>query len=190
MSLHYVFWHWPRAGVDQGVYTGKLRRFHEELSTHIGSAGLQGAPAAFRSPAPTWLPPDATVAFSDWYAMENSSQLDALNAGAVSDEVKVAHAELAALYGGGAGSLYDYKRGAAFDPAFVHHSHWFPKPSGMTYDDFYALLAPVTAQPKAALLRRRMVLGPSPEFCLASEQPIELPTPITGILRLPMSRLG
>ncbi len=58
----------------------------------------------------------------------------------------------------------------------------------MSYDDFYTLLEPVTAQPKAVLLRRLMVLGPSPEFCLASEQMFVLPAPIAG-LTLPMSRL-
>ena len=186
MSLHYIFWHWPRTGVDLAVYAGKLVRFQEELELYLGGE-IQGETAAYRSPTPPWLPGEAT-AFSDWYAMENSAKLDAINAGAVADSVRPAHSEIAALYGGGAGSLYDYKKGAALDPTVVQYTHWFPKPAGLSYAELYDLLEPVTAQPNTTLLRRRMVLGPSPEFCLASGLLLELPSPLAAIV-LPMNRL-
>jgi hypothetical protein len=58
----------------------------------------------------------------------------------------------------------------------------------MSYEKLYELLEPVLAQNNTTLLRRRMVLGPSPEFCLASERLHTLPTPIIP-LQLRMSRL-
>ncbi len=187
MSLHYIFWHWPRSGVDLGVYAGKLVRFQEELENYLGG-DLQGETAAYRSAAPPWAPAEATV-FSDWYSLADGSKLDKLNEGALGGpDVKAAHAEVASLYGGGAGSLYDFKRGAAFDPALVTYTHWFAKPTGMSYDDFYLLLEPITTQPNTTLLRRRMVLGPSPEFCLASDQSFNLPPPIQPLI-LQMNRL-
>jgi hypothetical protein len=186
MSLHYIFWHWPRPDVDLGVYAGKLVRFQEELENSMGGE-LQGETASYRSAPPPWVPAEAT-SFSDWYAMVDSSKLDLLNASAVNAAVRPAHNELAALYGGGAGSLYDYKRGAAFDPAFVQYTFWFAKPPGMSYDDLYTLLAPVTESPNTTLMRRRMVLGPSPEFCIASEALHELPAPIAAQV-LQMNRL-
>jgi hypothetical protein len=48
------------------------------------------------------------------------------------------------------------------------------------YDDFYKLLAPVTARPGAALWGRQMTLGPTPEFCLHSATTIELPSRLRG----------
>ena len=186
MSLHYIFWHWPRTGVDLGVYAGKLVRFQEEVENYLGG-DLSGETAAYRSAPPPWIPPDVT-AFSDWYAVENGTLFDKLSDVTAGPAVKVAHSELAALYGGGAGSLYDYKKGYAFDPTFVQYTHWFAKPTGMSYEDFYALLEPITSLPNTTLLRRRMVLGPSPEFCLASEKLYELPGPIVAYT-LQMSRL-
>jgi len=187
MSLHYIFWHWPRPDVDLSVYAGKLVRFQEELENAVGGT-LVGETGAYRSAAPPWTPGDAAV-FSDWYSMDSGARLDELNDGAVGGEaVRLAHTELAALYGGGAGSLYDYKRGTAFDPMFLRYTHWFPKPAGMTYHDFNRLLEPVTSQSNTTLMRRRMVLGPSPEFCLASEALFELPAPLAAST-LQMNRL-
>jgi hypothetical protein len=120
VSLHYIFWHYPRTGVDVAMYAGKLARFQEELENELGDNLLRES-AAYRSDAPPWLP-EGVTAFSDWYALHDASKLDNLNEGAVSKYVKTAHAEIAALYGGGAGSLYDYKRGTAFDPAVVQYT--------------------------------------------------------------------
>ncbi len=56
----------------------------------------------------------------------------------------------------------------------------------MLYDDFYKLLAHVTAQPGVALWGRQMVLGPTSEFCLHSSAPVELP----ANLRVQLARLS
>jgi hypothetical protein len=44
----------------------------------------------------------------------------------------------------------------------------------MTYDDLDATLRPVLKK-AAALYGRKLVLGTTPEFCVESEVPIELP---------------
>lgn len=175
-SLLYIFWSWPRQGVDLAVYGGRLSTFREELEDYMGGQ-LTAETASFSSPAPPWLPKDVP-AFSDWWPMQNASVLDNLNEGALTSNVKPAHDAIAELYGGGAGSLYDWKKGVSYDPSWVNFTHWFAKPAGMSYAALYELLAPVLEQDKVLLLRRRMVLGPSPEFCIASEALFELAKPI------------
>lgn len=185
-SLLYIFWSWPRPGTDLSVYGGRLSTFREELETYMGGQ-LTTETASFRGATPPWLP-ENVPAFSDWWPMPNSSVLDSLNAGALTSEVKPAHDAIAELYGGGAGSLYDWKKGAPYDPSYVKYTHWFAKPAGMSYADLYGLLAPALEQGNTTLLRRRMVLGPSPEFCLASDSLFELMKPIEAFT-LQMTRL-
>jgi hypothetical protein len=52
---------------------------------------------------------------------------------------------------------------------------WLSKPAAMSYDDFYALLSRWTAQTGVGLWGRQMTLGPTPEFCLRSTAPLDLP---------------
>lgn len=185
-TLLYIFWSYPRPGIDPAVYAGRSSTFREELENYMGGQ-LTAETASFLSPPPPWLA-TAGQAFSDWWPLPNASVLDNLNEGSQVSEVKPSHDAVAALYGGGAGSLYDWKKGELYDPSFVNFTHWFAKPAGMSYSDLYELLEPALSAGKATLLRRRMVLGPSPEFCLASEALLELMEPIEP-LTLQMTRL-
>ncbi|MBY0505507.1 MAG: hypothetical protein K2X03_16460 [Bryobacteraceae bacterium] len=169
--IAYLFWHTPRAGVDEAQYAAKLIHFHEELEQlGSGSTGLALDPVAYSLPEVPWIPVNRSV-YLDVYAMDSTSRMETLNSAAVSGPMLQPHQEIAALYGSGAGSLYDVRAGQ-LGPAT--DSYWFAKPQGMTYAELDALLNPLIT-PGVALLRRLMVLGPSPEFCLLSPAPLTLP---------------
>ena len=111
--------------------------------------------------------------YVDVYVMESTAQMELLNVAAVNGTMVEPHAEIAALYGSGAGSLYGVRAG---DLEAAAHSYWFSKPAGMSYAEMDSALAGlITAG--VALLRRMMVLGPSPEFCMFSPAELTLPAP-------------
>ena len=176
--IAYIFWHTPRAGVDEAVYVAKLVRFQEELEQlGTGASGLARDPAAYRVDPVPWFPVLGDVGnrsvYVDVYVMESTAQMELLNVAAVNGTMVEPHAEIAALYGSGAGSLYRVRAG---DVVAAAHSYWFSKPAGMSYAELDAALAGlITAG--VALLRRMMVLGPSPEFCLFSPAELTLPAP-------------
>lgn len=186
MTLHYIFWHWPKADVDLAVYASRLHLFQEALAAEVG-AGLLGRTAVYRSETPPWVPVKGYI-FSDWFTLANGNALDRMNEAAVAKNVRQPHAEIAALYGGGAGSLYDRKTGGDFDPLAVQFTQWFAKPAGMAYAEIYARLEFATKLESTWVLRRRMVLGPSPEFCMVSKALHKLPEPFKPLI-LPMDRL-
>jgi hypothetical protein len=51
----------------------------------------------------------------------------------------------------------------------------------MPYDELWSLLGPRLKRHGATLWMRFMVLGPSPEFCVQSTGPLELPEGFQGI---------
>ncbi|MBL8230611.1 MAG: hypothetical protein JNL98_19120 [Bryobacterales bacterium] len=173
--IAYIFWHVPRAGVDDAIYTARLARFQEELEqAGPNVTGLSAEPASFRLDDVAWIAAGRSV-YLDLYVMDGTAQMEILNTAAVSGDCKLPHDAVAELYGKGAGSLYQIRAGAI--PANPQHSYWFAKPSGMTYAELDQLLAPLLTD--AALLRRMMVLGPSPEFCILSSAAIVLPAAIS-----------
>jgi hypothetical protein len=167
--LAYVFWHWPRPGVSPAVYEATQRRFHSALAgapppgfIRSFSAALSGAPwAAQGGPA-----------YEDWYLVDRSAALDPLNQAAITASRQAPHDAAAALAAGGAAGLYVLRAGTPL-PA-PRHATWFAKPRGMTYADLDATLRDVVAG-GACLWMRYMVLGPTPEFCLQSAAPLNLP---------------
>lgn len=185
--IAYLFWHVPRAGVDEAQYAAKLARFQEELEQVGGSvSGLDADPAAFRVDDVAWINAGRTV-YVDLYLMSDSSKMDVLNGAAVKDGMAAAHGEIAALYGSGAGSLYGVRTGTV-DPVQAKHAYWFSKPAGMSYAELDLALAP-SVDLGAAVLRRMMVLGPSPEFCLLSPVALTLPAAIAGAVYRPLTAL-
>jgi len=167
--LAYVFSHRPASGADVQAYEGALRRFHAELAA--------GRPAGFVD-STTYRFDDG---YSDWYLVENSGALDALNEAAVSGARSSSHDAAARMAGWGSGKLLSLAQGEADLDAM--HEAAFAKPAGMTYADLYAMTAPFTAQAGVALWRRMMVLGPPPEFCLVARAPTELPAEFAPALR-------
>lgn len=173
--IAYVFWHVPRVGADDAIYTARLARFQEELEkAGPNTTGLAADPQCWRMDDVPWLAAGRTV-YADLYLMDGTAQMEILNSAAVSGDLKAPHDAVAELYGKGAGSLYQIRAGSV--PANPYHSYWFAKPSGMTYAELDQHVTPLLTD--AVLLRRMMVLGPSPEFAILSSAPVSLPASVS-----------
>ena len=159
--LAYVFSHRAAEGVEVAAYEDSLRRFHAELASATVSGFI--ASATF----------SVGAGYSDWYLLESSSAMDALNAAAVSGARAPAHDSAARMASDGVGRLLSLASGSPWmDAGFEVR---FGKPAGIPYADFYARLKPWVEEPGVSLWRRMMVLGPPPEFCLIAPSRLELP---------------
>jgi len=172
--LAYVFWHWPQAGVAVSTYQVRLREFQSTLAGNKPPGFLHST--IFRVHGAGWLG-TAREAYEEWYLTDGSAALDPLNQAAVAPACRAAHDAAAQLAAGGAAGLYRLRQGRA-DLEAARFAYWLSKPAGMKYDEFYALLKPLTSQPGIALWGRQMVLGPTPEFCLHTRESVELPSGI------------
>jgi hypothetical protein len=159
--LAYVFSHRPASGVDVRDYEATLRRFHATLAS-APPPGFLGS-STFR----------VGDRYSDWYLVDGSAALDALNEAAVSGARTPAHDEAARMAVDGVGKLYSLVGGEP--PSGSGFEIQFSKPQGMGYADLYELMQPISGRPGMAFWRRMMVLGPPPEFCLVAPSDIELP---------------
>jgi hypothetical protein len=159
--LAYVFSHRPDGGADVAAYEDSLRRFHAELASASLSGFIESATFA------------VGIGYSDWYLLENTAAMDALNLAAVSGSRAPAHDSAARMAIDGVGKLLSLASGGpSMDEGFEVR---FSKPPGMPYRDFYAKLESWTEAPEISLWRRMMVLGPPPEFCLITPSKVELP---------------
>jgi hypothetical protein len=156
--LAYVFWHWP---VRETGYEEALVAFHRALAGHP-SEGFRGSRAARIGPRP-WL--GVPRAYEDWYLVDDFAALGALNDAAIAGPRTAAHRAVAALPAGGTAALYGLVSG---DVARPLHAAFRTKPPGVPYATY------VSSLPGAVQVwQRKMVLGPSPEFCILSEHPLE-----------------
>ncbi len=168
--LAYVFWHWPLAGTDPVLYERRLRSFHQALAAARPAGFLRSSAYSLRGAS--WVAAEA--GYEDWYLLEGSTALDVLNDAAIAPPSRAPHDEAAACAAGGCAGLYRLRAGApAIEQAPV--GYWLAKPPGVTYDDFYARLGPLTSQAETGLWGRQMTLGPTPEFCLRSPAAVDLP---------------
>jgi hypothetical protein len=159
--LAYVFSHSPAGGVDIAAYEDSLRRFHAGLA-EASPGGFVGS-STFRTAG----------GYSDWYLLESSASMDALNAAAVSGARAMVHDEAAGMARDGVGKLLSL---AAGSPSMeVVFEVRFAKPAGTAYVDLYARLQAWTSAPGVSLWRRMMVLGPPPEFSILAPTAVELP---------------
>lgn len=168
--LAYVFWHWPRPGVASDVYEERQQAFHQALAAR-GPASLE-ASYIWRVTGAPWTP--NAVAYEDWYLLESSAGLDALNAAAVSDSLREAHDAAAGLAAGGFAALYTPSGPrVGLEPSLAGSlAQWFAKPEAMRYGALYQRLRPNLAH----LWARMMTLGPTPEFVLLGEDLHALPS--------------
>ncbi|HEU5169352.1 MAG TPA: hypothetical protein VFU46_02380 [Gemmatimonadales bacterium] len=167
--LAYLFWHWRGPHVDAAPYEQAQRRFHAALREAPPPGFLRSRTAALAG-AP-WAG-GGGEAYEDWYLLEDSAALDALNDAAVTASRRAPHDAAAALAGGGTGGVYHLRLGAPVrEPRFAW---WFGKPAGTSYTALDELLRPVVER-GAALWCRHMVLGPAPEFCVQAAAPVALP---------------
>jgi hypothetical protein len=173
--LAYVFWHWRRDGVTEAAYERAQHAFHAALRAAPPPGFVRSRSAALRGLP--WAAGGAG-AYEDWYLMDESRALDALNGAAISASRAVPHDAAAALAAGGTAGLYRLRGGAA--PASPGWAVWFAKPAGMSYAALDAAWRDTVARTDAALWMRFMVLGPGPEFCVQASAPVALPAPFTA----------
>ncbi len=159
--LAYVFSHRPGPGVEVPGYEDVLREFHDKLAST--------RPRGFVSSL-TYRIGDG---YSDWYLLDDSAALDALNEAAVSGSRASAHHAAARIAVDGVGKLLSLTAGEHDGAATCEMR--FAKPAAMAYADLYASLQEVVAAKGVGLWRRMMVLGPPPEFSLTGPGPVELP---------------
>jgi hypothetical protein len=172
--LAYLFWHRPADKVDRNDYEEALLAFHYRLRA-VKVPGLVASASASVEGLP-WIP---GTCYEDSYLVEDFAALGILNAAAVDDAHAGAHDRVARTAGFGAGALYgletgDPLRGASF-------CAWVTKPAGVSYAQFREQLALHGPPAVAALWRRQMVLGPSPEFRLTSDRPFVLPAELAAV---------
>jgi hypothetical protein len=168
--IAYVFWHRRRAEVPIENYLAALEQFHVSLR----EARLPGflRTSIFQTSSVPWLSsPD--VLFEDWHLLEGSAVIDPLNDAAVTGERTAPHRRIAELVDSGVAGLYRLRFG---DPMSSPPTtaYWFSKPAGMAYATLFDGLSDL-CRGNGTLWSRQMVLGPTPEFCLHSNRPIELP---------------
>jgi|SRR5689334_2424109 len=178
--LAYVFWHWPRPEIERGQYLDHLIDFHRTLAANK-SPGFQQS-VVFSMSGAYWLETDGEV-FEEWYLLDDSAAMDPLNEAAVSGACEQPHNRVASEAANGTGGLYRLRAGSN-NLAQAKFATWLSKPAGVSYQDFYAGLEPLTSQPGVALWGRQMTLGPTTEFCLHSETPSQLSGAFRGIARL------
>jgi len=175
--LAYVFWHIPAPSADRSQYQRLLIDFHKTLAAHA-PAGFRTS-FAFRTQNAPWIG-NGAAAYEDWYVIDNSAALDAINNAAISGPRKAPHDLVASLAASGAAGLYRLKTGQLESMKSARHAAWFAKPA-ISYDALLQNLRPITEAPQTNLWMRQMVLSPAPEFCLRSIEKPDLPSNIAAI---------
>lgn len=174
--IAYVFWHWTGDEVDLIAYVKSLKNFHESLRNQKPKGLLEVE--AFQVEELPWL--GANLGFEDWYTLTGSQDLDVLNDAAVSQVHQSAHDQIAHLAIGGTAGLYRLRKGTSHLSG-AQYAMWFHKPTGVTYEELFALTRPLIEDRQATLWGRQMTLGPTPEFCIHSAEELSLPSPLTGL---------
>ena len=182
--LAYVFWHIPAPTADRDDYERLLIDFHKTLAAHA-PPGF-GSSLVFRTQNSPWIG-NGAPAYEDWYLVDNSTALDAINDAAISGPRKAPHDLVAALATSGAAGLYRLKTGPLDSMRAARHALWFSKPA-ITYDAFFAQLRNITEAPQTNLWLRQMVLSAAPEFCLRSATIPHLP-PNIAVIHCPIQAI-
>ncbi len=170
--LAYLFWHRPTPGVDGSHYESVVRQFHESMRD-APSSGLVSS-ACYRLDTIPWLAAEdggtGGPGFEDWYLVADSGALDRLNEAAIDARHRSFHDAAAVIAGDGAGGLYSLVLPAAGWEADrttrgrIGFRLAVQDPGGSLLQFMPALMG--AAPSEARIWQRRLVLGPSPEFCI------------------------
>jgi hypothetical protein len=165
--LAYVFWHRPRPHVAPAHYEAGLAAFHQALAAHPPDgfreslrARVEGAP---------WLDGPG---YEDWYLVDDWAALGRLNDAAVQGARRTPHDAVAAETGAGVAGVYRRMLGAPQPDGA--HATWFHKPDGMPHAEVGEALDGHLRGRDASLWQRQLTLGPTPEFCLLADAPVDL----------------
>ncbi len=175
--LAYVFWHWPFPEIAAHRYQEELITYHRTLFAHK-PGGFRHTRVLLMEQA-SWLERHEET-YEDWHLVENSAALDPLNERAVSGPCQEPHQRIAQLAQGGTGGLYHLVSGDADLPT-ARWAYRLDKPAGMSYGVLHELLQPLVEEAGGMLWTRQMCLGPGPEFCLHSPQPLVLPETLPAL---------
>ena len=169
--LAYLFWHVPRPEVGTREYETALSDFLADLA-RVPPPGLASC-ATYRISAVPWL--GGQRRYEDWYFVQSSADLDALNEAAVRPERWEVHACIARMMESGHGGLYRHLRGEE-QPLSGEHVAWLTRPRGIRYEqplqDIIGRAAGFTS-----CWRRQMVLGPGAEFIIVGTSPFNAAVP-------------
>lgn len=174
--LAYVFWHWPQPSIDRDAYVDHLADFHRTLASNK-PPGFRNS-IIFRINGANWLNTSGE-AYEEWYLLDDSAAMDPLNEAAVSGVCEQPHNRVAREAADGTGGIYRFRAGQE-ELAQSRFAVWLSKPNGVSYNDFFAALQPLTSQPGLGLWGRQMTLGPTTEFCIHSPTQVQLPENYTG----------
>lgn len=157
--LAWIFWHSRALQTVEAEYREALAHFHAHIAA-AAPAGFLGS-RVLRYDAVPWLETPSEV-YENWYFVQNSAALDDLDAAAIAAFTHDAHARVVRLAGTAISGLYRLRAGSAL--VAPRSCSWLSKPRGVPYEAFIDQL------PQAgAVWSRKMVLGPTPEFCVESE---------------------
>jgi hypothetical protein len=168
--LAYVFWHRPGSGVARDEYERALAAFHRALAAEPPPGFRRSVWHRFE--AVPWLGAGGP-GYEDWYLVDDWPAVGEIERGAVTGTRREPHDGVAVAAAEGAGAVYGLVSGpdTALDSG---RRAWFEKPAGLTYAELdERLAAPVGGS--AAIWRRRLVLGPAPENCVAGAEPATVP---------------
>jgi hypothetical protein len=156
--LAYVFWHLPRPDFSSQDYEAALLDFVTDLAS-TPPRGFASC-ATYRISEVPWL--DRRRGYEDWYFVQSSADLDALNTAAVSPRRWDVHAAIASKMEIGHGGLYYHLRGDQ-QPLGGERVAWLTRPRGIRYEEpLQEIIDGSTGF--LSSWRRQMVLGPGDEF--------------------------
>ena len=157
--LAYIFWHVPLSGIGPSDYEAALLAFQRDLAKTPPS-GFASC-ATYRISEVPWL--DGRSGYEDWYFIDTSASLDALNEAAVAPPRHAIHAAIASKMDLGRGGLYRHVFGE--EQSFGARVVWLTRPRGIDYEPVLRAIADGSAG-FLSCWRRQMVLGPADEFAV------------------------
>jgi hypothetical protein len=175
--LAYVFWHWPRPDVSIDIYEKELTAFLRSILSSK-PPGLSNA-LSFRVEHAPWGPQGRMI-YEDWYLMSDFSDLGSLNDAAVTGRAGNAHDSIKKYYMKGTGGVFRSIQGN-LEIQRARYATWIEKPLVLSYPSFYEKIAKIAGHSRSDLWRRQMSLGPTPQFCLHSEESIPIADDLSPI---------